>query len=37
MNPVPLVADLVTNTPIALAVLVLSLAITGGWLYRIYQ
>jgi hypothetical protein len=37
MNPLPLTAELVGNTPLGTVILLLSLAITGAWLYRIYS
>jgi hypothetical protein len=37
MTSLPLTADLVGTTPLGTVVLVLSLAITGAWLYRIYS
>jgi hypothetical protein len=37
MTSLPLAADIAANTQLGLGVLLLSLAITGGWLYRIYQ
>jgi hypothetical protein len=37
MTSIPLTAELVGNTPIGLVVLALSLAITAGWLYKIYH
>jgi hypothetical protein len=37
MTPLPLSGTLIETTPIGLIVLTLSLAITAGWLYHIYQ
>jgi hypothetical protein len=36
MNSLPLAADLVGSTPLGTVILIVSLAITGAWLYRIY-
>jgi len=37
MTSLPLAAELVGTTPLGTVILLLSLAITGAWLYRIYS